>query len=459
MTSAPIQGMAPPQTDEGWYAMHDFRKIDWQRWRETSPEEKEAVISEATEFFQQAELASDASEGESAVCSILGADADLLLFHLRPTMDHLSAIERQFNQTKLASYTTSAESYIAVTEISDYVSESYFEEENVSPGMQRYVNMKLYPSLPDDEYLCFYPMDRRRREKKNWYTESFEKRAAMMAEHGDTGKQYAGHVSQIVTNSIGFDDHEWGVTLFADDPVKLKDIVYEMRFDKASSEYADFPYFHIGRRFAPTDLPAFLSGEVVPSNASVEHTPLNDHEENISPPNNVSNKTSEGSQEGNNSSVVYACAAQSSAALDHIDDSVNELSDDFTEYDSHIQTTRYKLEFTDDSRFVISIWKSEKAAHTATDFLSIIPKSTVISSQIKQNALYWEDIDPDRIETLKDASTLQADNTDGARLLHSSGSNNHSVVVIADEDVVACDSEQQSIQPDHHGARELQFIS
>ena len=71
-------------------------------------------------------------------------------------------------------------------------------------------------------------------------------RARMMREHGIIGRHYAGQVTQVISGSIGYDDWEWGVTLWARNPEFLKDIVYRMRFDQASARYAEFGPFYVG---------------------------------------------------------------------------------------------------------------------------------------------------------------------------------------------------------------------
>src|SRR2546430_3960960 len=115
---------------------------------------------------------------------------------------------------------------------------------------------------PRHRYICFYPMDRRRGEDKNWYTLPIEERGRQMTEHGLVGRRYAGEVKQIITGSIGFDDWEWGVDLWADDPVVFKKLIYEMRFDEVSAVYALFGHFYVGVRCAATDLGKLLSGEL-----------------------------------------------------------------------------------------------------------------------------------------------------------------------------------------------------
>jgi chlorite dismutase len=102
-------------------------------------------------------------------------------------------------------------------------------------------------------------MDRRRGEEKNWYEVAMDERQAMMAEHGAVGRRYAGTVKQIITGSIGFDDWEWGVTLFADDPLVFKKLIYEMRFDRVSAVYALFGAFFVGKRMNLDEFRAFLA--------------------------------------------------------------------------------------------------------------------------------------------------------------------------------------------------------
>jgi chlorite dismutase len=94
-------------------------------------------------------------------------------------------------------------------------------------------------------------MDRRRGEDKNWYQLPLSERQRQMAEHGAVGRRYAGTVKQVITGSIGFDDWEWGVDLFADDPLVFKKLIYEMRFDHVSAVYALFGTFYVGRRLDP----------------------------------------------------------------------------------------------------------------------------------------------------------------------------------------------------------------
>jgi len=119
---------------------------------------------------------------------------------------------------------------------------------------------RLWPEVPPRRYCCFYPMDKKRGEMKNWYEVPIRDRQRLMHEHGLIGRRYAGSVKQIISGSIGFDDWEWGVDLFADDPLVFKKLIYEMRFDAASAAYALFGSFYIGLRFKAADIATLLSG-------------------------------------------------------------------------------------------------------------------------------------------------------------------------------------------------------
>lgn len=257
----------PPETDEGWYVLHDLRTVDWDAWREAPGRERDSAIAEGREYLEDALGVADADEGASAVFAILGHEADLMLLHLRPTLDDLDFLERQFAQTALAGFTERTASYVSVTEASGYTgAEDYFDPDaEADPGIHNYIESRLYPDLPDSEFVSFYPMDKRRDPEQNWYDLPFEERAEFMEAHGDIGREYAGRVSQIISGSIGFDDFEWGVTLFADDPTDVKELLYEMRFDPSSSRFAEFGPFYSGRQFPPADLESFLAGERVPT--------------------------------------------------------------------------------------------------------------------------------------------------------------------------------------------------
>jgi chlorite dismutase len=121
---------------------------------------------------------------------------------------------------------------------------------------------RLYPDVPPHRYICFYPMDRKRGEDKNWYSVPFGDRQRMMHDHGMIGRKYAGAVKQVISGSIGLDDWEWGVDLWSEDPLWFKKLIYEMRFDEVSAIYALFGQFFVGIRVKATELPGVLGGRL-----------------------------------------------------------------------------------------------------------------------------------------------------------------------------------------------------
>jgi chlorite dismutase len=378
----------PPQTDEGWYVLHDFRSVDWDDWRDASDRERQLALDDGEEYLAAHEAVSDAAAGDSAVFSVLGHKADLLIVHFRPTLDALSAAERRFEGTAFAGFTTQTSSYVSVTEVSGYVSDDYFGDGEVDAGLERYIQDKLHPEIPADTYVSFYPMSKRRGEQHNWYTLEFDERVDMMAEHGDTGREFAGDISQVIASSVGFDDHEWGVTLFGDDPTDIKDIVYEMRFDEASAKYGEFGQFYVGRRFPPADLPAYMDGESVPTGEGDEGSggsqghPHADDAHGGGPPGDHGGDTADdirgeladldvyaGSPHGED---VHAVALYSEADPDELFDELSGLRDNFEHYDRHIETAQYATE-DGDRLAVVSLWEAAEAAETAAGFLSELP--------------------------------------------------------------------------------------
>jgi chlorite dismutase len=179
-----------------------------------------------------------------------------MLLHLRPTIEDLSALERAFARTRLADYTTEPYSYVSITELGLYEIQSRGVVEN--PMAAPFVRARLKPPIPEKQYMTFYPMNKLREGEANWYMLPIEERRAMMKSHGTIGHKYAGIVQQMISGSVGLDDWEWGVTLFADDPLQFKKLVYEMRFDEVSARYAQFGAFLLGYRVRPSELAGIL---------------------------------------------------------------------------------------------------------------------------------------------------------------------------------------------------------
>ena len=161
---------------------------------------------------------------------------------LRETPEELHEIETEFNKLAIADFTIPTYSYVSVVELSNYLA----GESNEDPYQNPHVRARLYPELPKSKYVCFYPMDKKRDGNDNWYMLSMEDRKKLMYAHGLIGRSYAGKIKQIITGSVGLDDHEWGVTLFSDDMLQFKKIVYEMRFDEVSARYGEFGEFLVG---------------------------------------------------------------------------------------------------------------------------------------------------------------------------------------------------------------------
>jgi chlorite dismutase len=395
---------APPPTDEGWFVLHDFRRLDWSAWQSTPEREREAAIEAAVDYL---ESAAAETEGDTAIFTIAGTDADLLLMHLRPTLDGVERAQRAFDRTRLGHVTTGTDSFVSVTEIGGYTSEDYFDdEESVSDGLKRYMQSKLYPSIPEDAYVSFYPMAKRRDPDANWYTTPMAERAEMMAEHGETGKGYAGTITQYITSGFGLDDWEWGVTLFSNDATALKRIVYEMRFDEATAKYGDFGPFYVGRRFPPSDLGAYLNGEHVPVGTD-EGAEQSEHEESETgghpgdaagghpdsesgghPGGDTGDEDTDGSDHPVRESLsaedvyagqphgedVHAVALYSETDVEALAAEVDGLRSNFEHYDTHVTTDVYRTR-GDGPNAVVSVWDTQSAAETASGFLADLPET------------------------------------------------------------------------------------
>ena len=398
---------APP-TDEGWFVLHDFYSVDWDAWRAAPERDRDAALTEAESFLAHREALADADEGASAVFSVTGHKADLMFVHFRETLDELDRIERSFEQTAFAGYTEQAHSWVSVVEVSGYTAPEYFEDpESVDEGLRQYFEGKLTPEIPDDTYVSFYPMSKRRQPEQNWYDLPIEERAEMMEVHGDLGKQYAGRVSQVIASSVGLDDMEWGVTLFADDLTDIKDIVYEMRFDEVSAKYGAFGDFFVGRRFPPSDLPAFMAGEEVPApedegdaHAHGEDDSTHHHGDDGGDGHHDGSDDDGGdSEDASHHSTgdeaddgirgeladediyagqphgedVYATVLYSEAGADELFEEVDGLRGNFEHYDTHVKTAVYDGHEAD-RRAVVSIWDTASAADTAAGFLADVPE-------------------------------------------------------------------------------------
>ncbi len=268
---------AVPLTLEGFATLHQMMRFRWTAWRGTAENVRREIAAEAAKLLGEMEARSD---GQSALFSLLGHKGDLMLIHFRPSFDQLNQAELDLSRLRLHDFLEPATSYLSVIELGLYEStlKTYkaLAEGGVEPHSEEWkkaiaetiarqkeaMKPRLFPAMPPNRYVCFYPMDRRRGEEKNWYTLPMEERQRQMNEHGLVGRRYAGEVKQIITGSIGFDDWEWGVDLFADDPLVFKKLIYEMRFDHVSAVYALFGSFYVGLRCPAERIFDLLEGKL-----------------------------------------------------------------------------------------------------------------------------------------------------------------------------------------------------
>jgi len=267
---------AVPLTIEGYAVLHQMMQFRWPAWQVLSASAKAEILEEATSALAKME---ENESGQSGLYSLLGHKGDLMFVHFRKSMDELNQTELRLARLKLGEYLAPTTSYLSVIELGLYESSIKTYHELAERGVELYseewkqaieetlrrqreaMRPRLFPELPKHRYICFYPMDRRRGEDQNWYRLPIEERARQMNEHGLVGRRYAGEVRQIISGSIGFDDWEWGVDLFADEPIVFKKLIYEMRFDEVSAVYALFGHFYVGIRCPSSELGKLLSGE------------------------------------------------------------------------------------------------------------------------------------------------------------------------------------------------------
>ena len=273
--TAPENLPAVPLTLEGACVLHQMFRFRWSAWRALEAERRAAIAAAATGLFESMERNAGAS---SALYSLIGHKGDLLLLHFRNSFDELNAAELAIAQLDLAEFLEPTTSYLSVVELGLYDSSIRLYRSLVEKGIEPHgaewnaeveaqlavqrkaMQPRLYPEIPAHRYLCFYPMDRKRGERQNFYTVPVAERGRMMRDHGLVGRRYAGQVQQIITGSMGFDDWEWGVDLFSEDPLAFKKLIYEMRFDEVSAVYALFGAFYVGVRCPAASLPEWLAG-------------------------------------------------------------------------------------------------------------------------------------------------------------------------------------------------------
>ena len=267
-----------PETLEGWSVLHLMFRVGWGRLRDAYPGDRQQITEEAARILERS--VSRPNEGATSLVHLLGHKGDLMVVAFRRTFDDLGRLQLALSRSRLHAYLEPLSSYVSIVELGMYEMTAKIHrqlaEQGMAQGSDQYnvafeqemdrqrqrVSTRLFPPIPSTRYVCFYPMNKRRGEVNNWYTQPFGHRAELMLEHGKVGREYAGKVTQVISGSMGFDDWEWGVDLFADDPLIFKKLIYEMRFDEASARFAEFGPFYVGMQFSVGELGKFLEGEL-----------------------------------------------------------------------------------------------------------------------------------------------------------------------------------------------------
>jgi chlorite dismutase len=269
------------ETIEGWWILHRMFAFDRRRWAELPQDEQTSLAREAAEALSGFVNSADADAG---LAQMLGHKADLMFTHYARTFEGLAAAQTALDRCAVTDYLEPRDSYVSVLELGLYDAtakiHATLKERALKPFspewnaafdelLEEQANHprnagRLWARIPQRRYVCFYPMDKKREGSDNWYMLPFEERAKLMLDHGKIGRSFHGLVTQVISGSVGYDDYEWGVDLYADDPIVFKKLIYEMRFDEASARYAAFGPFFTGIQFSVEDLPAYLRGEGIP---------------------------------------------------------------------------------------------------------------------------------------------------------------------------------------------------
>jgi chlorite dismutase len=242
----------------GWGVLHLFYDLD-RVAAERDPHGAKRILDAVASL--------EASGHQALLFVVLGHKAELGVMAIGPDLARLHAFQTELRAAPLRP----TSSYVSLTELSEYMSSDADERARLTAEeglegealetqlakwrdrMTHYREQRIHPQLPRKQLIGFYPMSKRRAAPNNWYELSFEDRKQLMGGHATVGRKYAGRIVQLITGSTGIDDWEWGVTLFADDVVALKDIVMEMRFDEVSARYGEFGPFITGLVLAPDD--------------------------------------------------------------------------------------------------------------------------------------------------------------------------------------------------------------
>ena len=260
---APGSNLPDPTTrmSEGWHCLHLYYRINQAALQRVAAADR---VQSRTEMIRILDPEADHAPIRLQVSVVSGHEADFALILMDPDPLKIDAIAQMLRSTAVGAALEATYSFVSITEISEYVPsvEQYADRlkregagpddpawqarlsayEQRLPAMNR---QRLYPEIPPFPVIAFYPMSKSRIPDANWFMEPFSARSSMMAEHATSGIKFSGRVTQLITASAGFDNWEWGVTLWARAPKYIKEIVYTMRFDRASAQYAEFGPFYI----------------------------------------------------------------------------------------------------------------------------------------------------------------------------------------------------------------------
>ncbi len=246
-----------PET--GWHCSHFFYRFRREVLAQSLPEDSKQQFHAALH-----PEGTDAPERLAAYWTS-GHRADFCTMTMDPDPAKVDAIHQSLMAPGLGQYIEATWSFVSMSEVSEYVPTlDRFRQRLIAGGsdpdspelaakvaayekrLPMMNQQRLQPEFPKWPAACFYPMNKSRVPGANWFMEPFSERNSLMAEHAQSGIAFAGKVSQLISVGVGLDDWEWMVTLWGRNPEYLKEIVYKMRFDKASAKYAEFGPFYAG---------------------------------------------------------------------------------------------------------------------------------------------------------------------------------------------------------------------
>jgi len=260
-----------PESLEGWWILHRMFSFERRAWDARAQHARGDIIAEARATLGAFKEREDADVG---FVRTLGHKADFMFTHYAKKFDGLDEAQTAVDRLALAEFLRPRYSFVSILELGLYDATAKihatlreralkpyspewneaFDELLAAQAHSPRNAARLWARIPPNRYVSFYPMDKKRGEDVNWYALPYEERARLMLDHGKIGRSYHGHVTQVISGAIGLDDWEWGVDLYADDPLIFKKLVYEMRFDEASAKYARFGEFYSGVQLSLDEL-------------------------------------------------------------------------------------------------------------------------------------------------------------------------------------------------------------